>query len=220
MNLDDVRPDRALARRPGRAPGMRGMLRAVAVAGAVIALAQAMQAQGALAQAGGGTALSMGAMKVSDDLPVEVTSDELQVDQTANTATFKGNVIVVQGDMRLSSDAVLVEYGPSEEGGRSRIQKMTATGDVIMASPTESAEGRQAVYTVVDRTLVMTGDVVVTQGPSVITGERMTVHLDTGTAVMEGRVRTVIETGREPGRAAGGEASGGSGNGASGGAAQ
>lgn len=147
-------------------------------------------------RAGGGTALSMGAMKVSGDLPVEVTSDELQVDQTANTATFKGNVIVIQGDMRLSSDSVLVEYGPSEEGGRSRIQKMTASGGVIMTSPTESAEGREAVYTVADRRLVMTGDVVVTQGPSVVTGQRMVVYLDDGTAVMEGRVRTVIDTGR------------------------
>lgn len=167
-----------------------GPLACVLVVG-VIALSPGAWAQG------GGTALSMGAMKVSGDLPVEVTSDELQVDQTANTATFKGNVIVVQGDMRLSSDSVLVEYGPTEEGGRSRIQKMTATGEVIMTSPTESAEGREAVYTVADRTLVMTGDVVVTQGPSVVTGQRMVVFLDDGTAVMEGRVRTVIETGRE-----------------------
>lgn len=165
----------------------------------MVVLAAGLIASGALAQdrTGGGTALSMGAMKVSADQPVEVTSDELQVDQTANTAIFKGNVIVMQGDMRLSSNSVLVEYGPSEAGGRSRIQKMTATGGVLMTSPSESAEAREAVYTVTERTLVMTGDVVVTQGPSVITGGRMVVYLDTDTAVMQGRVRTVIETGRE-----------------------
>jgi lipopolysaccharide export system protein LptA len=183
---------RRAARRAARTARTGAMCWAVAAA---VAMTGTMPGA-ALAQ-GGGTALSMGAMKVSGDLPVEVTSDELQVDQTANTATFKGNVIVVQGDMRLSSNSVLVEYGPSEEGGRSRIQKMTATGDVIMTSPTESAEGREAVYTVADRTLVMTGDVVVTQGPSVVTGQRMVVYLDDGAAVMEGRVRTVIETGRE-----------------------
>ena len=195
MILDCARLDRARTRvtHPFGIGNAVAMLLFALVAGLI------MTSTGVSAQerTGGGTALSMGAMKVSADQPVEVTSDELQVDQTANTATFQGNVIVVQGDMRLSSDSVLVEYGPSEEGGRSRIQKMTATGDVLMTSPTESAEGREAVYTVADRTLVMTGDVVVTQGPSVITGERMVVRLDDGTAVMEGRVRTVIETGRE-----------------------
>lgn len=178
-----------------RAGAAAGFSRA-AFASLLCAFAALAAPSGAPAQEGGrGVGLSMGAMKVSADLPVEVTSDELQVDQTANTAAFKGNVVVVQGDMRLASDSVLVEYGPSEEGGRSRIRKMTASGGVIMTSPAESAEAREAVYTVADRRLVMSGDVVVTQGPSVVTGDRMVVFLDDGAAVMEGRVRTVIETG-------------------------
>lgn len=193
MNLEYVSKGRAGM----NAIGLSGGALCLRLLAFVLVAGVALPGAWAQDRTSGGTALSMGAMKVTADQPVEVTSDELQVDQTANTATFKGNVIVIQGDMRLSSNSVLVEYGPSEPGGRSRIQKMTATGEVIMTSPTESAEGREAVYTVADRTLVMTGDVVVTQGPSVITGQRMVVYLDTDTAVMEGRVRTVIETGRE-----------------------
>jgi lipopolysaccharide export system protein LptA len=63
-----------------------------------------------------------------------------------------------------------------------------------MSSPTESAEGEQAVYTIADKQMVMTGDVAVTQGSNIVTGQRMVVNLDDGTAVMEGRVRTIIDT--------------------------
>lgn len=142
-----------------------------------------------------GTKLSMGGLKLSGDQPVEVTSDELQVDQNANTATFAGNVLVVQGDMRMTSKTVLVEYGMAEGATRpNQIYRLTASGGVLMTSPTESAEGQQAVYTIADKQMVMTGDVVVTQGPNVVTGQRMVVNLADGTAVMVGRVRTIIDT--------------------------
>lgn len=142
-----------------------------------------------------GTKIAMGGLKLSGDVPVEVTSDELQVDQNANTATFKGNVLVVQGDMRMTSASVLVEYGMSEGATRpNQIFRLTASGGVVMTSLTESAEGAQAVYTIADKKMVMTGDVVVTQGPNVVTGQRMVVNLADGTAVMEGRVRTIIDT--------------------------
>ena len=39
----------------------------------------------------------------------------------------------------------------------------------------------------------MRGNVLVTQGPNAITSEEMTVDLDTGTAQLTGRVRTVLQ---------------------------
>ena len=43
----------------------------------------------------------------------------------------------------------------------------------------------------------MTGDVLLTQGASALTSERMVVNLTTGTAQMAGRVKTILQTGDE-----------------------
>ena len=46
-------------------------------------------------------ALGTGAFDTS--LPVEVTADQLSVDQSNGRAVFDGNVLVVQGEVRLSA---------------------------------------------------------------------------------------------------------------------
>ncbi len=42
--------------------------------------------------------------------PIEITSDQLQVDQLQNIAIFTGNVVAIQGDVRLKSDIMTVYY--------------------------------------------------------------------------------------------------------------
>lgn len=151
------------------------------------------QATDAAAATPRGTNLSLGAFKVSADMPVQVVSDELQMDQNVNTAIFTGNVEVEHGDLTLNSATVLVEYGMVEGSTKSnQIIRITARGDVKMTSPTETAESSVAVYTLATRQIVMTDNVVVTQGPNTVSGERMVVNLDDGTAVMQGRVHTFI----------------------------
>jgi lipopolysaccharide export system protein LptA len=140
-----------------------------------------------------GTNLSLGSFKVTADMPIDVVSDELHMDQNVNTAIFTGNVQVEHGDMQLNSAKVVVEYGRVEGSTNpNEIIRVTATGDVRMKNPTETAESDEAVYTLADRQVVMTGNVVVTQGATKVAGERMVVNLDDGTAVMQGRVHTII----------------------------
>lgn len=50
-----------------------------------------------------GTDITFGGLKQDTSLPVEVTADSLQVDQANGAATFDGNVLIAQGDMRLSA---------------------------------------------------------------------------------------------------------------------
>ncbi len=63
--------------------------------------------------------VAFGGLRADTSLPVEVTADTLSVNQTDGTATFSGNVLVVQGDMRLSAERVEVVYGSAD---RSRIE--------------------------------------------------------------------------------------------------
>ena len=54
-------------------------------------------------------------------LPVEVTAEQLSVDQKTGKATFSGKVLIGQGQMRLSADRVTVTYA---QGNQSRISAL------------------------------------------------------------------------------------------------
>ncbi|MEX0284682.1 MAG: lipopolysaccharide transport periplasmic protein LptA [Paracoccaceae bacterium] len=135
-----------------------------------------------------GANVGFGSVQPDPDAPVEVTADALNVDQETGEALFEGNVLVVQGLMRLSAPRLLVVY--REQGG---IERLEATGGgVTLVSGEDAAEADRADYSVVDGLVVMTGNVLLTQGPNVLTSERMTVNLVTGTAQMSGRVKTIL----------------------------
>ena len=148
-----------------------------------------------------GQAMQIGSgFRQDPNLPVEITSDALTVDQTAATATFSGSVLAVQGQLRLTADQALVEYARDTNA----MSRLTATGSVVLTTPTEAAEATRAVYDLAAGTLVMDGNVLLTQGFGAISGERLTVNLTAGTARMEGRVRTVFkpgDSGQAPGAA-------------------
>jgi lipopolysaccharide export system protein LptA len=126
--------------------------------------------------------------------PVEVTSERLDIDQTDGTAIFTGNVIVVQGELRLSADRVRVEFGTEEPR---EIERLHADGSVVLVNADEAAEGDEAVYDLAAGTVVMTGNVLLTRELSAISGDTLTVDLESGTGVVEGRVRTILRTGND-----------------------
>jgi lipopolysaccharide export system protein LptA len=138
-----------------------------------------------------GTEIAFGGLKQDTTLPVEVTADRLAVNQSDGTALFSGNVLVVQGEMRLSAGEIRVAYGTD---GKS-IETLTATGGVTIVNAKDAAEAREAVYSVGSGAVVMTGDVLLTQGPNAITGQTLRLDLKAGTGVMEGRVTTTFQPG-------------------------
>ena len=142
----------------------------------------------ALAQ---GAKVAFGGLKQDTSLPVEITADSLEVNQTDGQATFSGNVLVGQGDMRLSAAKIVVEYDADGKG----IKTLHATGGVTIVNATDAAEAQEAVYTIASGNVVMTGNVLLTQGPNAISGERLVLNLRDATGVMEGRVKTVFTPG-------------------------
>ena len=122
-------------------------------------------------------------------LPVEVTSEQLDVSRADGRAIFTGNVLVTQAAMRLTAPRMEVEYIE----GEGRISRMTATGGVTFVNGEEAAEADDAVYTLTDGTVVLTGDVILTQGPNALAGDRLVIDLDTGIGNMEGNVRTIFQ---------------------------
>ncbi len=122
--------------------------------------------------------------------PVEVTADSLTVDQKTGQATFSGNVLIGQGAMRLSAARVTVTYA---QGDQRRISALHAQGNVTLASGEDAAEAQAADYDVETGTIVLTGDVLLTQGGNLLAGDKVTVNLESGTANASGRVRSVLQ---------------------------
>ena len=137
----------------------------------------------------GQTNVAFGGIKADPTLPVEVTADSLDVNQADGSAEFKGNVRIGQGEMRISAQRVLVIYNQDH----SSIQRMEAVGDVGLVSGPDAAEADRADYSIDTGVIVMTGNVLLTQGANALSSNNMTVNLTTGTAQMNGRVRTILQ---------------------------
>lgn len=138
--------------------------------------------------------IRFGGLQQDTTLPVEVTSDSLSVDQASGAAVFTGNVTAKQGEMRLTAGTIRVEYAEGNQG----IDKLIASDGVTLVSPTDAAEATEAVYTISSGNVVMTGNVLLTQGGAAISGERLTVNLTDGTGTMTGQVRTIFTPGGAP----------------------
>jgi lipopolysaccharide export system protein LptA len=138
-----------------------------------------------------GTKVAFGSLQHDTSQPVEATSDALEVDQTTGTAIFTGNVVIGQGEMRLSAPKVLIVYLEGQTG----IERMEATGGVTLVSGPDAAEADRADYNIIDGVITLTGNVFLDQGVNALNSDRMQVQLEDGTAQMSGNVRTIIQSG-------------------------
>ena len=137
------------------------------------------------------TNINLGAVNADPNAPVEITADNLSIDQASGSAVFQGNVVLGQGGLRLSAGRVEVIYNDASGD----ISRLSATGGVTFVTETEAAEATSAEYNLDAGTLVMSGNVLLTQGASAISSDTMRINLSTGAAQMEGRVRTIFNQG-------------------------
>jgi lipopolysaccharide export system protein LptA len=148
----------------------------LAAAGLLLVWSAAARAQEAAAPGGGG------------DAPIEIVSDKLVLEQNRQIATFTGNVDAVQGDTTLRTDKLRVFYASDEErqasGNQQSVKRLEAEGNVIVTKPGETAEGDSGVYDLVGGKMVLIGNVVLTQGKSVVKGDRLDVDNNTGVSVV------------------------------------
>lgn len=146
--------------------------------------------------------------------PLDISSQNFEFENSQCRATYIGEVEMVQGQQRIRSPRVDAFYSrrPSTTGGApscsGEVERIEAAGPVYFVSPEQSARGNRGVYTASDETLVLTGDVVLTQGQNVMTGARAVMNTRTRDARVEsgpsaqsnGRVRSVLFPESQPQR--------------------
>jgi lipopolysaccharide export system protein LptA len=151
-------------------------------------------------QAGGDANVGVTVEDRDSSLPLEITSNDLRLDQDTNTATFTGDVVAVQGNLTLTADWMEVRYARNSESGANEVSEVTARGNVVMVQEhpddpdkkPDVAESEVAVYTAETEIVVMTVDVLLVQDGTVLTGDRLDYNVETGEGKMSGRVRTLI----------------------------
>lgn len=133
--------------------------------------------------------------------PVDVGADRAEVDDRSNRAIISGNVDVRQGRLRLRAERVTIAYA----GGSNQIERIDATGGVILTSPTETLRGNTAIYDLRAKIITLLGNVSLQNPDGNVNGGRLVYDLQSGRAVMDGGVpgspgSATSPTGRVTGR--------------------
>ena len=128
--------------------------------------------------------------------PIQIEADRLEVRDVEKLAVYTGNVRVRQGVTILEAPSLRVFYAgnPTVDGAPgSQVSRIEAGPNVLVRSEDQTASAENAVLDMAQDLVTMTGDVVITQGPNVVRGERLVVNLATKQGRMEGgRVQTLI----------------------------
>ncbi len=149
---------------------LRG-LAAGALAGTLAALAFGSQAG---AQGIGG---------FNSDQPVNYSADRIELQDKQNRVVLSGDVVVNQGDLRLSAARMNVAY---TNNGGVKIQRIDATGGVVVSRGNERASGAAGVYDFNRRVIVLSGGVHLQRGSDALNGGRLTMDLKTGLSTVDG----------------------------------
>lgn len=110
--------------------------------------------------------------------PIMWGADE--VSRTPTVLSLRGRAELTQGDNRIRADRVEAAVN---DGTLTRVE---ATGAVYFVTPDQTIRGDRAVYTPANDTIVLSGDVILTQGENVMTGGRLTYNTRTEAAEMDG----------------------------------
>jgi len=129
-------------------------------------------------------------LKLSGKDPIQIESDKLEVREAESLAIFSGNVSVVQGTTLMKSGKMTVYYAKgagSATTGSANIDRLEVDGKVYVKSDTQVATGDRGIFDMRTEILTLSGkEVVLSDGPNVLVGCKLTVDMGTGEAQVEG----------------------------------
>lgn len=156
-------------------------IRSLAVRSALVGLAAGTLA----AIAGGGMLASAQSIAgFNSDAPVNYAADRIELQDRQKRVILSGNVDINQGDLRLRAARTTVAY---IDNGGVKIQRIDATGGVVVTRGTEKARGDVAIYDFNRRVITMVGNVALLRGSDNLNGGRLVIDLASGVSSVDGR---------------------------------
>ena len=146
--------------------------------------------------------------------PVDIRADHLDIDDTARTADFKGNVAALQGDTALKAATMHIAYEgraaipgitPAEPAAAlksaaepaSAITRITAKSGVVITSGADRRVASDAAdFDVKADTALLSGNVQVTQGKNQMRGRRLAIDRKAGKMHLDAPAEPGVPVGR------------------------
>ena len=130
---------------------------------------------------------------------IHVEADKLEVSETAGerVSVFTGNVAVRRGDTVLKATTITIHSdAEAPASGKEAFNLIEAEGKVLITEKGQTATGNSASFNMKTQVATISGNVVLSQGTNILSGERLIVDLNSGTARVEqapgGRIRGVF----------------------------
>jgi lipopolysaccharide export system protein LptA len=133
--------------------------------------------------------------KMNSNEPYEIVSDRMDAFNEKKMVVFSGNATAKQGDKVLKSDQLLFYYkkeagkagkvGAKEIEMSGELEKIEAKGNVSVTQGERIATGDEAIYVQETGQIIMTGNAVLREGKNVINGDRVIVYVNENRGTVE-----------------------------------
>lgn len=137
--------------------------------------------------------------------PVHIDADTMEFEYKTRVLTYRGDVKVTQADLTLHSDTLRVTLDPDHAD---KPREVVAEGKVRIDKGERRATGGRAVFDNAARTVTLSEDAHLHDGPNEVAGEKVVVYLDEQRSVVVGgqeRVRAVLYPSDKGGNLLGGD---------------
>ena len=134
--------------------------------------------------------------------PISIDADKLVYYDKEHKAVYSGNVVVIQGDTKMTCSVMTVfldrspnpvanpplsqQEGPSANSG---VKRLEAIGPVTVISKTQVATSDNASYDKGENKVFMIGHVTLSDGENVTKGDKLTYDLKSGQATIDASSR-------------------------------
>jgi len=130
--------------------------------------------------------------------PISIDADKLVYYDKEQKAVYSGNVVVIQGDTKMTCSVMTVYLDRSPQGGgnapaggqgqpasNSGVKRLEAVGPVTVISKAQVATGDRATYDKGENRVQLIGHVTLSDGQNVTKGDMLTYDLKTSQAVID-----------------------------------
>lgn len=137
--------------------------------------------------------------QVTGSEPIRIDSDRLDAYNDQRLVVFSGNAVAVQGDKTIKSEKILLYYKKEESGAQKvaskevgktgDLERIEAKGNVILTQGERVVTGDEAVYYQGSQKIVMSGNAVMRENRNIIRGDRIVVFINENRGMVESTQR-------------------------------
>jgi len=130
------------------------------------------------------TLTAQGLVNHNSNAPVDYMANRIEVQDRQNRVVLSGDVDISQGGMRLRAANMTVAY---RNIGGIEIDRIDATGGVIVTKGDERASGNVGIYDFNRRIITLVGNVALRQAGNTLNGGRLVIDLRSGRSTIDGQ---------------------------------